>query len=165
MNIFICRHAQVHNPEKIIYRRLPGFHLSKQGEVQAKEMGLFFKKHQIKEILTSPMKRCVQTAEIIKKTIDNPIVEIYQKDYLNEWDKDERTANVVERMKFVLKDKKNNYVYVSHKDPIRVFLNEITNQSLPELDSWDCPLGTIYRITIGKRISAKLVFTPGEVIK
>ncbi len=160
MNIFICRHTRVHNPKRITYRRLPGFYLSKQGEMEAREMGLFLKEYKIKEIFTSPMERCVQTAKIIKKTIDNPAIGIYRKDYLNEWDEGERTIDVVKRMKFILRDKKNNRVYISHKDPIRVFLNRITDQPLRRLDRWDCPLGAIYKIAIGKRTLPKLFFVP-----
>jgi len=160
MNIFLCRHTQVHNPKKIVYRRLPGYYLSKQGEVETKKMGLFLKKYKIKEIFTSPMERCIQVSEIIRETMDDPGIKIYRKDYLNEWDEGERTADIARRMKSILRGKKNNRVYVSHKDPIRVFLNEITNQPLRELECWDCPHGSIYRITIGKRILAKLVFTP-----
>lgn len=158
MNIFICRHTQVHNPEKIIYRRLPGYYLSKEGETEAKEIGLFLKKYKIKEIFTSPMERCVQTAEIIKETIGNPVVKIYRKDYLNEWDEGERTTDIAKRINLILRGKKDNRVYISHKDPIRVFLNEITNQPLKELERWDCPPGAVYKITISnKMILPKLV--------
>ncbi len=159
MNIFICRHTQVHNPKKIVYRRLPGYRLSKNGERQAKEIGLFLKKYKIKEIFTSPMERCVQMSKIIKEIINDPKIKIYYKDYLNEWDEGERTIDIAKRMRFILRGKKNNRIYVSHKDPIRVFLNKITNQPLRELDHWDCPHGSIYKITIRKRILAKLVFT------
>jgi len=159
MNIFICRHTQVHNPKKIVYRRLPGYYLSRNGERQAREMGLFLRKYKIKEIFTSPMERCVQVSKIIKETINNSKAKIYHKDYLNEWDEGERTTKIAQRMRFILRGKKNNRIYVSHKDPIRVFLNKITNQSLRELDNWDCPYGSIYRITIREKILAKLVFT------
>ncbi|PIP62236.1 hypothetical protein COW98_05155 [Candidatus Roizmanbacteria bacterium CG22_combo_CG10-13_8_21_14_all_35_9] len=163
MNIFLCRHTQVHNPKKIIYRRLPGYYLSKQGEMEVKEMGSFLKKYEIKEIFTSPMERCVQTAELIKETIGNPAVKIYQKDYLNEWKEGERTTDVIRRMRHILKDKKDNRVYISHKDPIRVFLNKITNQPLQELERWDCPKGSIYEITVdGKKSLPKLLFVPGK---
>jgi len=162
MNIFICRHTQVHNPNKVVYRRLPGYHLSKEGEIQAKQMGDFLKKYRIKEIFTSPLERCVQVSDIIKKTIHNPEIKIHQKDYLNEWDNGERTEDIAKRMELITKDYKNNRVYVSHKDPIRVFLNDITKQPLRELDRWECPHGSIYRITVKDEISAKLIFTPED---
>jgi len=166
MNIFICRHAQVYNPKKIVYRRLPGYYLSKQGEAEAEEMGLFLKKYKIKEIFTSPMERCVQTAGIIKKTIDNPAIKIYQKDYLNEWDEGEKTTTVAKRMRHILKDKKDNRVYISHQHPIRVFLNEITSQPPQELEQWDCPAGAIYEIAFdGKKALPKLLFIPKETDK
>lgn len=160
MNIFICRHTQVHNPEKIVYRRLPGYYLSKSGKKQAGEMGLFLKKYKIKEIFTSPIERCVQVSKIIKETINDSKVRIYHKDYLNEWDEGEKTTDIAKRMRFILRGKKNNRIYVSHEDPIRVFLNKITNRPLRELDHWNCPHGSIYRITIGGKILAKLVFIP-----
>jgi broad specificity phosphatase PhoE len=106
MNIFICRHTQIHNPEKIVYRRLPGYYLNKKGEMEARKMGLFLKKYKIKEIFTSPLERCIQTSKIIKETINNPRIRIYYKDYLNEWDEGERTTNIAKRMRFILRGKK-----------------------------------------------------------
>jgi broad specificity phosphatase PhoE len=162
MNIFICRHAQVHNLNKVVYRRLPGYHLSKEGETQARQMGDFLKKYRIEEIFTSPLERCVQVSDIIKETINDSEIKIYQKDYLNEWDDGERTEDIAKRMRLIMKDYRNNRVYVSHKDPIRVFLNDITEQPLRELDRWACPHGSIYRIMIGDKISVKLIFVPED---
>jgi len=160
MNIFLCRHTQVHNPKKIVYRRLPGYYLNREGEIEARKMGLFLKKYKIKEIFTSPMERCVQVSKIIKETINDPEIKIYQKDYLNEWGEGERTLTIAKRMGSILRGKKDKRVYISHKDPIRVFLNKATNQSLRELDRWNCPHGAIYKVAIGNKISPKLVFVP-----
>lgn len=162
MNIFLCRHTQVHNPQKVVYRRLPGYYLSDQGKLQAKKTGEFLKKENIEEIFTSPMERCVQVSEVIKETIANPKIRIYQKEYLNEWGEGERTADIAKRMNFILRGKKNNRVYVSHKDPIRVFLNSVTGRPLRDIDYWDCPHGAVYKIKINKKILPELVFHPNK---
>lgn len=148
MNIFICRHTEVLNPDKIVYRRIPGFNLSSAGEAEAAEMGGFLKDQNISEIFTSPLERCFQVSEIIKRTIGNPKIKIYPKDYLNEWDDGETTEDIAERMNNILRDYQDSCVYISHKDPIRVFLNKISNRPLKDLEYWHCPHGAIYRIDV-----------------
>jgi broad specificity phosphatase PhoE len=63
--IHLVRHGQVHNPEKILYGRLPGFRLSDIGREQARAVGAFFKDKPLAAVFSSPLLRARQTAEEI----------------------------------------------------------------------------------------------------
>jgi broad specificity phosphatase PhoE len=63
--IYFVRHGQTENPEGIYYGRIPGFHLSKEGEEQAKRVGEFLRGKTIEVIYTSPLERTFETANII----------------------------------------------------------------------------------------------------
>jgi broad specificity phosphatase PhoE len=65
--ICLVRHGEVHNPRHVLPGRLPGFHLSTHGKAQAKRAGFFLKNRHIDVIYTSPMERCRETAEIIRR--------------------------------------------------------------------------------------------------
>jgi broad specificity phosphatase PhoE len=65
--ISFVRHASVHNPSRIFYGRLPGFSISKRGQLEATRASKALKDLTIEEILSSPLLRCRQTAaEILK---------------------------------------------------------------------------------------------------
>jgi len=161
MYIFLCRHTKVHNPNGVVYRRHPGFSLAEDGREQVKFMADCLRKFKIKEIFVSPMKRCQETAHLLKVHLNDPSIEIFTKDYLNEWGRKERTREISKRMSMILRGKKSNRVYISHKDPIRVFLNKITGRILRDVEYWECPLGAIYKINVKQgRIKPKLVFYP-----
>jgi broad specificity phosphatase PhoE len=63
--IHFIRHGEVHNPDDILYGRLPDFRLSERGEEQAKAAALYMKDKPIAAIYASPMLRAQQTARII----------------------------------------------------------------------------------------------------
>src|SRR5947207_15631849 len=65
MNLYLTRHGKVHNPNHILYGRLPRFGLSEQGKKEAQELCLSFKNKNISALYTSPLLRARQTAEII----------------------------------------------------------------------------------------------------
>uniref|UniRef100_A0A7C4M204 Histidine phosphatase family protein n=1 Tax=candidate division CPR3 bacterium TaxID=2268181 RepID=A0A7C4M204_UNCC3 len=67
--IYLMRHGDVHNPKKILYGRLPYFHLSKIGIEKIKEKAEILQKKRIQYIYTSPMLRARQTAKIIAKKL------------------------------------------------------------------------------------------------
>jgi len=69
--IWFVRHAQAENPHDIIYGRLPGFGLSKLGKKQAERLASFFSRYPIKVIFSSPQLRCLETAKIISKKLQN----------------------------------------------------------------------------------------------
>jgi len=65
--ISLVRHASVHNPSNIFYGRLPGFSISKRGQLEAAHTARALKDLTIDEVVSSPLLRCRQTAaEILK---------------------------------------------------------------------------------------------------
>ena len=63
--VYLVRHAEVKNPNHIIYGRLPGFNLSHAGVAQAQKLHNWFMMKNISAIYTSPLLRCHRTAKII----------------------------------------------------------------------------------------------------
>lgn len=63
--IYLVRHGDVHNPEQILYERLPGYRLSELGKKQAHDLGKFLGKKKITALYASPMERTVETAGIV----------------------------------------------------------------------------------------------------
>ena len=60
--VHLLRHGEVHNPDGILYGRLPGFGLSERGEQQAKLVAEFLADRDITYLVASPLKRAQQTA-------------------------------------------------------------------------------------------------------
>jgi len=62
--IYLVRHGEVHNPEKVLYGRLPGFRLSERGQQQAAMVAeiLAHPKRDIVAIVASPLQRAQETA-------------------------------------------------------------------------------------------------------
>ena len=75
------RHAQVWNPDGVVYARLAGFHLSDQGRADAREMAAAVASAPVSAIYASPLERAVETAEILAgphglpPTIDDRLAE------------------------------------------------------------------------------------------
>jgi broad specificity phosphatase PhoE len=63
--VHLLRHGEVHNPEKILYGRLPGFRLSELGVRQAEQVAAYLREHDIVYVAASPLMRAQQTAEPI----------------------------------------------------------------------------------------------------
>ena len=60
--VHLMRHGEVHNPDGVLYGRLPGFRLSTRGEGQARTVGATFAEHDITLVVASPLQRAQQTA-------------------------------------------------------------------------------------------------------
>lgn len=60
--VHVMRHGEVHNPEKILYGRIPGFRLSERGEQMAERAADFFADKDIVLVVASPLERAQQTA-------------------------------------------------------------------------------------------------------
>jgi broad specificity phosphatase PhoE len=60
--VHLLRHGEVHNPEKILYGRLPGYHLSETGRLMAQRAAEFFAGRDVTVLVSSPMERAQQTA-------------------------------------------------------------------------------------------------------
>ena len=60
--VHVMRHGEVHNPEGILYGRLPGFYLSDRGRAQAQAVADELADHDIVAVIASPLERAQQTA-------------------------------------------------------------------------------------------------------
>lgn len=58
----LVRHGEVHNPEGVLYGRLPGFRLSDVGQAQAKTVAAALDAHDITHVVASPLQRAQETA-------------------------------------------------------------------------------------------------------
>jgi hypothetical protein len=79
--VHLLRHGEVHNPEKILYGRLPGYPLSDLGERMAVRAAEFFAPRDVVRVVSSPLERARQTAAPIAEklgldvTIDERLIE------------------------------------------------------------------------------------------
>ena len=69
----LVRHGEVHNPEKLLYGRLPGFTLSERGRRQAEVTAKFLRGREVAAIIASPLERAVQTADPIAHWYGLPV--------------------------------------------------------------------------------------------
>jgi broad specificity phosphatase PhoE len=60
--VHLLRHGEVHNPERILYGRLPGFGLSELGVRQAERVATYLHDHDVVHVVSSPLLRAQQTA-------------------------------------------------------------------------------------------------------
>ena len=63
--IYLVRHGQVQNPDRVLYGRLPGFNLSARGRAQAELLGKHFAGVRLTAVVASPLERAQQTAAAI----------------------------------------------------------------------------------------------------
>lgn len=61
--IHLMRHGEVHNPEGILYGRLPGYHLSDLGQQMAEQVAqtLYDSGHDVTAVITSPLERAQES--------------------------------------------------------------------------------------------------------
>ena len=60
--VHVMRHGEVHNPEQILYGRLPDYHLSERGRAQAQRVADWLAGRDITHIVASPLERAQETA-------------------------------------------------------------------------------------------------------
>ena len=60
--VHLVRHGEVHNPDRILYGRLPGWHLSVRGRQMAAAVAQDFADHDIRALVASPLQRAQETA-------------------------------------------------------------------------------------------------------
>ena len=60
--VHLVRHGQVENPRRVLYGRLPGYHLSARGQAQAELLAGHFAGARLAAALASPLERAQQTA-------------------------------------------------------------------------------------------------------
>jgi len=73
--VHLVRHGQVHNPDKVLYGRLPHFRLSEAGERMAQAVADYFvaERTPVKRVIASPLERAQQTAAPIAAAFGLPI--------------------------------------------------------------------------------------------
>ncbi|MGB8506290.1 histidine phosphatase family protein [Mycobacterium sp.] len=63
--VHVMRHGAVHNPEKVLYGRLPGYRLSENGQAQAQAVADALADRDIVLVVASPLQRAQETAKPI----------------------------------------------------------------------------------------------------
>jgi broad specificity phosphatase PhoE len=61
--VHLVRHGEVENPRRVLYGRMPGFHLSEDGRMQAKAAADFLAGRDVTVLRSSPLERALETAE------------------------------------------------------------------------------------------------------
>jgi broad specificity phosphatase PhoE len=59
--VHLVRHGQVHNPDSVLYGRLPGFGLSELGQQMANRLGEYFAETPLVHLVSSPLQRAQET--------------------------------------------------------------------------------------------------------
>src|SRR5258708_38227487 len=70
----MIRHADVENPNKLLYGHLDGFDLSALGRAQAAAIGDRLRDEEGRRIVHSPLARAVETARLINARLARPAV-------------------------------------------------------------------------------------------
>lgn len=63
--VHLVRHGEVYNPKKILYGRMPGYHLSSRGNSMAVATSTFFRGRDVTYLAASPLERAQETARPI----------------------------------------------------------------------------------------------------
>lgn len=79
--VHLLRHGEVHNPEGVLYGRLPGYHLSELGREMAQRVADQLADHRITHVVASSLDRAQETAAPIaaphglRITTDDRVIE------------------------------------------------------------------------------------------
>lgn len=161
MKVYFARHGEYQNPDGVVPYRMPGFPLTELGISQANLQADKLLSLNIRDIFSSPVERCVQTASIIGASLH---LAVNQKDLLIETGTPlqgmkkaeiaslspdypydvpahiegggESPEQIFSRMhEFVEKLKsmssKSSHLIVSHGDPITIFLIRSLTGKIP----------------------------------
>jgi broad specificity phosphatase PhoE len=71
--VHLLRHGEVHNPDGVLYGRLPGYRLSEDGVLMAKAVAKWFGDRDVAALFSSPMQRAVETARPMAEAFDLPV--------------------------------------------------------------------------------------------
>ncbi|SRR6266566_3366852 len=72
--VHLLRHGQVDNPRRVLYGRMPGFHLSAEGLLMAKAVARHLAARDITAVFSSPLERARETAEPVAEQFGLPVV-------------------------------------------------------------------------------------------
>jgi broad specificity phosphatase PhoE len=73
VTVHLLRHGEVFNPERVLYGRLPGYHLSELGVAQAAVAAKYLAERPIGLLVSSPLERARQTAQALAELTGLPI--------------------------------------------------------------------------------------------
>ena len=183
--LFFLRHGEVHNPQDIVYARLPRFRLSERGRQEAETTAKFLRRERLSAIYASPMLRARQTARIVRAHhpaaplhISKHLLEIktsYQGAPRSEmikidWDfynhrkpGDESLADILARLQTQLQVTLKRHpgekvMWVAHGDPVIIFTLWGQGRPLSEVRNFK---GSSY---IGHASVTKFVFESGRAL-
>jgi broad specificity phosphatase PhoE len=71
--VHLVRHGEVDNPARVLYGRIPGYHLSEAGRMMAKSAADFLAGRDITVLRSSPLERAIETAEPIGAELGLPV--------------------------------------------------------------------------------------------
>jgi broad specificity phosphatase PhoE len=71
--VHVVRHGEVDNPEKVLYGRLSGYHLSELGQEMADRAAKVLSNYDIVHVVSSPLERAQETAAPIGAAFSLPI--------------------------------------------------------------------------------------------
>src|SRR3954469_1730954 len=108
--VHLLRHGEAHNPEGILYGRLPGFNLSEDGVLMAKAAADYFAGRDITALMSSPMERAQQTAA--------PLAEAFGLDVVLD-DRLIEAANTFEGEKFATGRLRDPRLWPRFRNPVR----------------------------------------------
>lgn len=72
--VHLMRHGEVHNPAKILYGRLPDYHLSDLGRQMADRVAESLDGHDVALVVASPLERAQETARPVADHFRTPIL-------------------------------------------------------------------------------------------
>lgn len=82
--VHLIRHGEVHNPQHVMYGRLPGYRISQRGRQQAMAAAQWLQARPLAAVYASPMQRAQETAAILAAqsgdlpvTIDERLIEVH----------------------------------------------------------------------------------------
>jgi broad specificity phosphatase PhoE len=72
--VHLLRHGEVHNPDHVLYGRLPGYHLSANGRLRAAAAADYFDGRPVAAVFASPLERAQETAQPVAERLNLPII-------------------------------------------------------------------------------------------
>ncbi|MFC4112739.1 histidine phosphatase family protein [Nonomuraea zeae] len=73
--VHLLRHGEVHNPEGVLYGRLPGYHLSETGQLMAETVAKAVSGRDIVALYSSPLERALETSAPLAEKLGLDIVQ------------------------------------------------------------------------------------------
>src|SRR6202046_3627163 len=72
--VHLLRHGEVHNPDHVLYGRLPGYHLSANGRTMADAAADYFDGRPVAAVFASPLERAQETAQPVAARLGLQII-------------------------------------------------------------------------------------------